>query len=906
MPKEPPNVTKTFPIIKGKGQVGDITNNIDNKLNSVHKPTSTIRTRPFGLINGNGMSNGTGAERAAALRRPTNGLINGNGLTNGNGLSNGTGLNYKAMKFRQIARLKLKKRKVFALNIIIAVILIAASLLVYLIEIPSEEKGIVIDGGFKDWVAVAAYRDSSADQKTGNVNIIEYRTKLEGEKISFYLEVNGKLFLDKEMTNEEGDKSYGITYVHIFIDKDQDQSTGYIIENFGADLLVEITGYSNRAKNSWLMVFNTEFDQDDWNGWERFYNAKTVVHENKLEAQTTLPENSIANGVNVFFNILDSNGNYDYSDAAINSAEDGALIVTQTNLAPDILIEDISDVLELELTARGADMIVNSIDISQTGPGFLLQLQEPLPITLLQDNTRNFTIKLDVATAARGSYISVWVGKPEDITVEQGTVTLYGSGSNSYVLAPPDDIIIDGAFGDWRPSTIIEVYTDEDPETIRNTNVDLQEYSVHVDSSSFLVYTKVDGTIFGGTIVAQARTYYTELPPGGKYFDIDLDGRIDKNGDGFEEDYGSWDNDFDNDDKLPNDLNNPVTPNTGPDDIDMDDDNDGIHDSEDDYLGSIYVGPGPKPEPPIVPMVAADDTQVFIDSDNDPDTGYKVQGVRFGADYMIRVSGKYNVISKTSFYTFTSNQSNDWGGWVEKSDNNKISAAIDGQRLELGFSKNIITLAEDYAVVVRTADWGGNKDYSGLISIIDLYHRSVLSIDEPGTRGVDTGAVLNEIYPDDGTNAEEWVEIYNANQNLSGWSLVNWTGTQWETIYTFTSDPGFGYITINQSNNWSSFGKINETYTIALRNDTGVIKDNVTIPSIADTSSYARYKDYNGLPLDRAIGDFKDPTDWYEEQTGSKTKGLPNSTKIPEFSNLVLPIIIFFIFIAIFRRKKEK
>ncbi|MCK5559521.1 MAG: hypothetical protein KAJ51_02965, partial [Thermoplasmata archaeon] len=60
-----------------------------------------------------GLVNGTGTTGGAALTlRKSTGLVNGNGLTNGNGLSNGTGLNYNAMKFRQIVRLKLKKRKV--------------------------------------------------------------------------------------------------------------------------------------------------------------------------------------------------------------------------------------------------------------------------------------------------------------------------------------------------------------------------------------------------------------------------------------------------------------------------------------------------------------------------------------------------------------------------------------------------------------------------------------------------------------------------------------------------------------------------------------------------------------------------------------------------------------------------
>ena len=172
------------------------------------------------------------------------------------------------------------------------------------------------------------------------------------------------------------------------------------------------------------------------------------------------------------------------------------------------------------------------------------------------------------------------------------------------------------------------------------------------------------------------------------------------------------------------------------------------------------------------------------------------------------------------------------------------------------------------------------------------------------TKGITVGAVINEIYPDDGFNTGEWVEIYNADQNLNGWELVQWTGVQWYVIFAFTSDPGLGYITINQTSNWSIAGKINESMTIALRNNIGVIVDNVTIPSIADDSSYARYRDNDDFPLDSASGEGKNPADWYEELAGTTTKGTMNTTKIPEFSNLFLPIFICILFFAFFKKKK--
>jgi hypothetical protein len=94
--------------------------------------------------------------------------------------------------------------------------------------------------------------------------------------------------------------------------------------------------------------------------------------------------------------------------------------------------------------------------------------------------------------------------------------------------------------------------------------------------------------------------------------------------------------------------------------------------------------------------------------------------------------------------------------------------------------------------------------------------------------------------------------------------------------------------------------------TIALKSDSEAIEDNVTIPSIADDSSYSRYKDYDGFPLDSASGDNKDPNDWYEEPSGTLTKGSENSTEIPEMQIVIIPVLVIFIFTCSFSIKKNR
>jgi len=422
------------------------------------------------------------------------------------------------------------------------------------------------------------------------------------------------------------------------------------------------------------------------------------------------------------------------------------------------------------------------------------------------DLVQDGEVQIDIASANAGSLVNVWIKGPQDILIEKGTVTLYGDlDVRCYVKEAPAEIMIDGAFGDWHSIDTLMIYPDEDPEKVENANVDLREYAVHFETQRFSVYTKVDGTIFGGSLVPQASSYIMDRTDAPVYPDEDNDGRHDENGDGLEEGYGTRDDDFDNDDGLIEDLNNPVSPNTGVDSIDLDDDNDGIQDSSDNYLGSIYVGPGDPPEIPLVPLVARDDTQIFINTDNDPDTGYSPEGLIFGADRMIQVSGRYNSVSETGLFKFESEDMYDWNGWKEDSTILNIETAIDDQRLELGFVATSISLKNGFTVLVRCADWSMNKDWTKDV-LVGTINSGDWSIDnDPIEVLLDPFAVTTNGSFYQSLDALTWNLKVAGDYQHSYTGLTAGSGPTAGYIFVLRDD-GIVYYTDRGTNGWHEYG----------------------------------------------------------------------------------------------------
>jgi len=118
---------------------------------------------------------------------------------------------------------------------------------------------------------------------------------------------------------------------------------------------------------------------------------------------------------------------------------------------------------------------------------------------------------LNTATAEESDFASVQIKCPEDILVENNIpVILQGTGSSAYINSPPDEIIIDGAFGDWSH---VEKISDDDSEPVSNPNVDASKYAIVESEDTLSFYLKVMGSMLAGTELLDEPYVYHEPKP---------------------------------------------------------------------------------------------------------------------------------------------------------------------------------------------------------------------------------------------------------------------------------------------------------------------------------------------------------------------------------------------------------
>jgi hypothetical protein len=163
--------------------------------------------------------------------------------------------------------------------------------------------------------------------------------------------------------------------------------------------------------------------------------------------------------------------------------------------------------------------------------------------------------------------------------------------------------------------------------------------------------------------------------------------------------------------------------------------------------------------------------------------------------------------------------------------------------------------------------------------------------------------VLNEIYPDKKIN--EWIELYNPTSSaidLSGWSITSNKGT-----YTFPGTPGSGtviigagqFLVIDNTDFGDDFFK-NTDDSVILRDPSSTIIDQTSYKGVSNGQSWARYQTPGG-----SDGyDTDSETDWYKETT--PTQGGSNTTMIPEYQNIFLPLFFILILVMCVKRSKKR
>ena len=513
-------------------------------------------------------------------------------------------------------------------SIVVVSLLIAVPLMFLWNE--GNHKDITVDGSFNDWDNVITYKDSETDQSNPDVNLVEYKMNKDDLYLSFYLKVKGEILRGSE-TN--------LDIIRIFIDTDQNVETGYQIKNVGADYRIEISGYENTILSNGYYEFDTDRANNDWNGWNLMFYIDAECHNNELEAQIWNDDLNLNNDdVTAIFQIVDTEGNEDYSDYAI-SLEGSALLVEQKSTAKSVITKEI-EMLQLKLTANGADIVINGIELKEEG-NIESDIEETFPITILKDETKVLSVKVNPSKAKTGSVAGVNV-KSVDVE-ESSSVTITGRAARAYVKDIPNGIVIDGLFEEWKQ---FESHKDK-KDDVSNPNVDITDYNSISDDKIASFYLKVDGEIMAGAAI----------PEGGR-----------------------------------------AVPTTNPEE-----------DSED---KETKVTTGTQKETPLPVVTGEDSAIIFLDTDVNLKTGYQVNN-KMGADYMIKIKGKYGDTS-TEYYKFINDK------W-EKDSSVKPVTANDEKQLECQIPIDNIQMLKGVNIYFHLIDWEGIEDYSdGPIDIQDI------------------------------------------------------------------------------------------------------------------------------------------------------------------------------------------
>ncbi len=240
--------------------------------------------------------------------RMRRGLVNGNSLVNGKGVVNGLGNRWERKSSSRI--------RVFPVLLIIAAIILAAILpIVYL----TPANSIVIDGNFSDWKYVRGVQDPLGDE---DGPLLEVKSTHVGGYLYVYVQSESKLF-----STPEG--------VYIFVDSDDNSSTGYSVGNLGADYMVSLKGWDGKVENGELYRY-VSFANDNWSAFTPYMNVKYALKGNQLEL--SFPLNSSNPGILAY---LKDNHEEDSSDIPLFPHENSAFVLVENTESEKNFVEKI-------------------------------------------------------------------------------------------------------------------------------------------------------------------------------------------------------------------------------------------------------------------------------------------------------------------------------------------------------------------------------------------------------------------------------------------------------------------------------------------------------------------------------------------------------------------------------------
>src|SRR2546425_482629 len=682
--------------------------------------------RTNGLTNGlgrtNGLTNGLGRTNGLTngLAR-TNGLTNGlgrtNGLTNGlgrtNGLTNGLG-GFHSSGFRPAGVRRMMQNagwKLYLIPLVSVALLLAPLFLVP--EYGGPAYPIRIDGQFGDWASQPTEAMGPGAALNPNIDVVRFGVVSNLGPYAFYVQVAGSALAG-------GGPSPGtMDTVRIFVDIDASSATGYRIDGLGADRMIEVSGRNGTVLSSTLWEFDSNRNQQDWNGWIKGTATPAAASGSRIETEAQwLAGPSVSIPVIATVHTVSWDAQTDTGDFPLSPGL-GILSAVADPQAPDVIAGNGVTLLRLVLVARSQPVALNSVhvEIAGTAPAnasSLLQLTDGTNVLAqVAPTSRDVTFSFAPRQlAVGGSTTLTVVGDFASTTGETFGVRLpavhpFGLGATvvslrenpgarmlGYLGFVPSTPRVDGAFDEW---TALSPDTTNDVGPRSNPNIDLGRYGAQRNGTSTFLYTDVTGRLFLGTPVpahsqpvpvqsqGPADTDRAGVPDAIDPFPFDF------NNDGIPDAQANGDYDGDGivDYGFPGGTDywlNTTIPSTFPAP----------------YAGrsvSVYVGPDNRP-----PVLGDDVIRIFLDIDNSTFSGYPIGGI--GADRLVEIRGKDGTVTQSALLAFTGSYPGQWA-WTPLA---PVMVALGYHAVELSVPLNASNL------YVESGDFWGSVDSTTVVA----------------------------------------------------------------------------------------------------------------------------------------------------------------------------------------------
>ena len=548
---------------------------------------------------------------------------------------------------------------------ILVLVLLASAIIPFAIPLPHvDREQIRIDGAFLDWEPISTHNDTSTVSNL-NVDIIDYKMISDAFNIYFYTQVAGTVFGDSD-----GDTS------RIFIDSDQDSTTGYSIMGIGADYQIRVFGHGGLVESSSCLQFDNTRAHNDFNGFESFcpsvpHTAETLEDNDKFEVRVALVDLGleIAQPVTAVYYMGDSFGNHDYSDTPLCNVG-SILFVNQESTvgASGIISGANADVLSVTMTAIGNPFDIADVSIDNCTGTF--------PPSMEGGEVQIVNLITSATGRSSGSLVHE-SAQPGDFDVPDAHVVVVGQGAYAYANAAPATIHIDGAFADWSGKGMT-LSDPADDQTMKNgidatddAGLDILDQTTVLENNNLNIMVNSAGDMLAGMWIPETEEAYVATQPDTRATDTD------------QSDYT---------------YSQPQIDRTRAPDIQR---------------------PSTKPE-----KTGEGAVKVFIDTDNDTATGYILNGI--GADYLVEVFGQDGQVTRTRVSTFTIGADRNVQDWtVITSD--RPEGASSGSNVEISIPLSAFGNAvnNNATAVIQLVDWNLNGDISD-ISAWDIF--------ETGTR----------------------------------------------------------------------------------------------------------------------------------------------------------------------------